>query len=157
MMIELFSIILSLDIFIPILALSAIYALIFGGVPERLAVLIFLFAITTSIYSSSPRAIRFHSVEIGVFYTDLIMLIMLAALMLHADRYWTIWLCSLQLIQVLSHLPKLFIPDLIPQAYYVAVSVWSYPMIALLAIGTWRHRERVRKIGADRPWSSFSV
>lgn len=94
--------------------------------------------------------------EAGVFTIDVMLLACLFVLMLKANRFWTIWICSMQAITVLSHLPMLFIPDLIPLAYRAVITIWAYPMLAVLAIATWRHRERLQRYGSDKPWSSFS-
>ena len=45
----------------------------------------------------------------------------------------------MQIIQVLSHIPKMLIPELLPQAYFVIGAIWAYPMLIVLTIGTYRH------------------
>jgi len=62
----------------------------------------------------------------------------------------------MQIIQVLSHIPKIIIPELLPQAYFVIAAIWAYPMLIVLAIGTYRHQQRLQRYGADRSWSDFS-
>ena len=31
---------------------------------------------------------------------------------------------------------------------------WSYPMLLLIVLGTFRHQQRLARFGADRSWSS---
>lgn len=146
----------SSDVFVPLLMLIGLYAIIGGGAPERIAGSAFYIATFFSVELASRLAPRFSIMEAGIFLVDVMLLACLVVLMLKANRFWTIWICSMQAITVLSHLPMLFIPDLIPLAYRVVISIWAYPMLTLLAIGTWRHRDRLQRYGTDRPWSSYS-
>jgi hypothetical protein len=87
---------------------------------------------------------------------DTAMLVTIVALALYADRFWPLWLAAFQVIQVVAHVPELLIPQLLPTAYGLIISVWAYPMLVILAIGTWRHRQRIKLFGKDASWSSFS-
>jgi len=49
------------------------------------------------------------------------------------------------------------IPELLPQAYFVIAAIWAYPMLIVLAIGTYRHQQRLQRYGVDRSWSDFSA
>lgn len=130
------------------------YAAIWGGKPERIAAAIFVpgFLFTTLV--ASPLAQRFGNVEVGVLLVDLAMLIAFVTMALYAERFWPLWMSAMQVIQVISHLPIIFIPELLPLAYGAVVVIWSYPMLLLLAIATYRHQQRLRKFGVDRSWSS---
>ena len=102
----------------------------------------------------SAQGANYRSVEIGVFFVDLATFAAFLALALRAERFWPSWLAALQLLGALSHIIKLMDPALPPRAYAVAAIFWSYPMILLLALGTWRHQRRLRRLGFDRSWSS---
>jgi|TARA_R110002049_G_scaffold17309_1_gene67589 hypothetical protein len=128
-----------------------------GGQPERKAVMIFIIGFVMSVIMASPSDNRFTHPEIGILIVDLAMLAAFLMLALNAERYWTIWICSMQIIQVLSHIPKMLIPELLPQAYFVIGAIWAYPMLIVLTIGTYRHQQRLRLYGADRSWSDFSA
>jgi len=132
------------------------YAAIKGGQPERRAVMIFILGIILTIIAASSSEQRFAQPEVGILVTDLAMLSAFVVLALKAERYWTLWICSMQIIQVLSHIPKIIIPELLPQAYFVIAAIWAYPMLIVLAIGTYRHQQRLQRYGADRSWSDFS-
>lgn len=119
--------------------------------------MIFIVGFAMSVIAASPSDSRFAEPEVGIFIVDLIMLSAFVMLALHAERYWTLWVCSMQVIQVLSHIPKMIIPELLPQAYFVIAAIWAYPMLIVLAVGTYRHQQRLRLFGADRSWSDFSI
>ncbi|MEO0439823.1 MAG: hypothetical protein AAF067_02990 [Pseudomonadota bacterium] len=143
-----------MQFFLTLFFLTNAYAAVWGGKPERIAVAIFVpgFLFTTLLFS--PLTQRFGNVEFEVMLVDLAMLIAFVTMALYAERFWPLWMSAMQAIQVISHLPIIFIPELLPQAYGAVIIVWSYPMLFLLAIGTWRHQQRLRKFGADRSWSS---
>jgi hypothetical protein len=140
-----------LTLFVTINAFAAIW----GGRPERLTVLIFVPGFLLSALVLSPLSQRYANVEFGTFLVDFAMLVAFVILALNAERYWPLWMSAMQAIQVISHLPIIFIPELLPQAYGAVIAIWSYPMLALLAIGTFRHQQRLKKFGADKSWSSF--
>ena len=109
-----------------------------------------------TIITASPSDNRFMHPELGILIVDLVMLSAFVVLAISAERYWTLWICAMQVVQVLSHIPKMIIPELLPQAYFVIAAFWAYPMLLTLAIGTYRHRQRLRQFGVDKSWSDFS-
>jgi hypothetical protein len=137
------------------LAVSA-YALVRGGAPERIVAVLMWVAYVISILLQSQMPVRFHGVELGIFIVDCAMLAALLAVALRAERFWPIWMTGLQAVAVAAHMAKMVDPQVIPWAYAAMLAFWSYPMMALLAIGTWRHRKRMAAYGADRSWSAFS-
>ncbi|MGL5837070.1 MAG: hypothetical protein ACRCY3_01060 [Sphingorhabdus sp.] len=74
-------------------------------------------------------------------------------LALYANRLWTFCVASLQTIALSSHAVRMLSIDLDPQAYGIMQVAASYPVLLLLAIGTWRHRQRLLRYGGDRSWS----
>jgi hypothetical protein len=145
-----------IDFFLSLLVVVCLYSAIRGGQPEKRAVMIFIVGITLTILAPSASLQRFTHPEVGILIVDLAMLLAFGMLALHAERYWTIWICSMQVIQVLSHIPLMLIPDLLPRAYYLIAAIWAYPMLIVLTAGTYRHQQRLRQFGADRSWSDFS-
>jgi hypothetical protein len=53
---------------------------------------------------------------------------------------------------VATHFIKLVHPDVIRVIYAFAMAMWSYPMVLLLALGTWRHQRRLKRQGYDLDW-----
>ena len=139
-----------------LLDLCWIYALLRGGVPERLGAAIVAIGSAITVAAMSSRAGRFGSVEVGAFIVDVLCLIAFLALALRANRYWPLWIVALQIIGTAAHAVKLADPALIGRAYAFALAFWSYPMLLLIALGTWRHQRRLAEFGVDRSWSSSS-
>jgi len=146
-----------IDFFVALMLAVCFYSAIKGGPPERRAVMIFVLGIILTIIAASSSEHRFAQPEVGILITDLAMLSAFVVLALKAERYWTLWICSMQVIQVLSHIPMIVIPELLPQAYFVIAAIWAYPMLIVLAIGTYRHQQRLQRYGVDRSWSDFSA
>jgi hypothetical protein len=135
-----------------LLAGSCGYALARGGPPERIVGAALLTAYAATLASYSDLASRFYTVERGVFAVDLLLLIVLVAVALRADRGWPLVLAGLQLDGVGAHLLKLLDVQMIRVAYALMIAAGSYPMVILLAIGTWRHRQRLEMRRCDRAW-----
>lgn len=133
------------------------YALAKGAAPERIgASIIGVGSILTVVVASGP-ANRFASVEVGIFLVDVACLLAFLALALRAERYWPLWIAGLQLIGTAGHAVKLVDPEIIRRAYWFILGFWSYPMLFLIVLGTWRHQLRLAKFGIDRSWSNFSA
>lgn len=129
-----------------------LYALVRGGAPERIGATIFLTAALLSLAVEEPQGSRFDSIEIGVLIVDLGVLAGFTALALTASRFWPIWMSGMQGVQVLSHFAIAVNATVIPWAYWNAQTLWSYPMLMLLAAATAWHRSRLRSLGADPSW-----
>lgn len=143
-------------LFISMQLATSAYALLRGGAPERIVGALMPAAYIGTVVFQSQFPVRFHGVELGIFIVDCAMLAALLAVALRAERFWPIWMTGLQAVAVAAHLAKMANPAVIPWAYAAMLSFWSYPMMAMLVIGTWRHRRRMAERGADRSWSSSS-
>jgi hypothetical protein len=143
------------NIFIVLLMSSISISLLWGGAPERIAAAIISFGVVATALVASPYLDRFSSIEINVMIVDVVMLVMFTSLCMYADRFWPIWISAMQLIIVVSHLPKLFMPHIVPEAYLTISAMWSYPIVATLIIATFRHQKRLRNSGLDRSWSGI--
>ena len=85
----------------------------------------------------------FNSVPMLLFLSDFALLIVLSLLAIRANRWWIIPAAGCQLVAVLVHVGKFINPGLIPVGYEVLIDIWSWPMVALLGLGTWAHRRRL--------------
>lgn len=132
------------------------YALWRGAQPERFVALIFLAAVPAGAAAYSMGG-RWNGIEMGLFSVDLVMLVLLMAIALKANRYWPIAMAAMQVFQVIGHLIKLADPRMLPLAYWISNVVWAYPMLILLLLGSVRHRNRVKRLGAEPSWSSSST
>lgn len=143
-------------IFISMQLATTIYALVRGGAPERIVGLLMPAAYVATVVTLSQFQARYHGVELGIFIVDCAMLVALLAVTLRAERFWPIWMTGLQAVAVAAHLAKMANPAVIPWAYAAMLGFWSFPMMAILVLGTWRHRRRMAVFGVDKSWSSSS-
>lgn len=138
------------------LVLSCLYAFSRGGAPEKIGAAIMIAAtILTALAASSTRP-GFDVMEAGILLVDAGMFIAFLALALRARRFWPLWMTGLQAVQVAGHAARLVDPEMLPWVYAVAQGFWSYPMMALLAVGTWRHQLRLKRFGIDNSWANYS-
>lgn len=144
-------------LFIPLLVLGCLYALVAGGGPERVGAAVYGLACFSSLALFSAPTARFRSIEVGVFAVDVLVFIAFLILALRANRFWPIWVSGLLGLGVLGHLARWAGPEVIPWAYAVILSIWSYPILAIIVIGTFNHRRRLARLGADASWSSSSA
>ncbi|HKR25480.1 MAG TPA: hypothetical protein VJS15_09495, partial [Allosphingosinicella sp.] len=124
-----------------------------GGLPERIGATIVVFGSTLTVAAVSSLDRRYGSVEFGVFLVDVAGLVALVLLALRSERYWPLWVAALHLIGMAGHGLKLADPDVIRRAYAFAMQFWGYPMLLLIALGTWRHQQRLKRFGFDPSWS----
>ncbi|MEO5971859.1 MAG: hypothetical protein ABIP91_00635, partial [Sphingomicrobium sp.] len=61
------------------------------------------------------------------------------------ERFWPLWISGLQLTTSLAHIFKAVDTDLFPIAYAAAGRFWAYPILIILAVGTWRRQARERR------------
>ena len=134
---------------------SCFYALIRGGAPERIGAGILLLAALMSAAAQSGQS-HFQSIEFGLLMVDLAVFAGFLGLALLSKRFWPLWMSAAQAIVVLSHLAIALNPAVIAWGYWNAETLWSYPMLILLAIATYRHQTRLTRMGADPAWRRFS-
>jgi len=143
-------------VYFTLLAICWLYAWLKGGPPERIGATILAVGSILSLAARSNAVGRFGSVEFGIFLVDVATLVGFLALALAAKRFWPLWLTALQAVGIAGHAVKLVDSATIPLAYAFILALWSYPMLLLIALGTWRHQRRLARFGADLSWSSFS-
>jgi hypothetical protein len=138
-------------------ALCGGYALLRGGAPERIGAAIIILGSALTVALGSAWAHRFEHVETGIVAVDVAVLLGFVLLAVFSDRFWPLWVSALQAIGVLTHLARALEPNLMPWAYGVALAMGVYPMLLLVALGTWRHRKRMATGAADPSWSRSSA
>lgn len=128
---------------------ASVYALGWGGAPERVFVLLSAVALYASIHAHHEH---FLKLEVGLFLVDLALFGALYILSLFSTRFWPIWMTALQGLSVLSH-AVILAPGQEGFGYAVLEQVWAWPMEILLIVATFRHRQRLAWSGTDRPWT----
>lgn len=139
-------------VYLALLVGCCLYALARGGTPERAAVGILVSAVAATILSPAAGSHRFYQLELNLLVIDGTLFLAMTVLALKAQRYWPIWLAAVKLNTVVTHL-LILSPTLPPWSYAIANAAWSYPSPLLIAIGAVRHRQRLKRYGADPAWS----
>lgn len=122
------------------------YALLRGKADARIIAIVFLIGNFATLAIRSPLAGSYSSVETGILVVDLLALLGFTWVALQSDRFWPLWVSGIQLTTSIAHLLKAIQPDLLPIAYAAALRFWSYPILIILAVGTWRsHQRRLRE------------
>jgi hypothetical protein len=127
-----------------LLALVALYALLRGGRDERLVGIICVIGTFATQLVLAPVNQRFELVETPALIVDIGVFAGFLAIALRSERFWPLWVAGLQLTTLLGHLLKEIDIRLLPRAYAASLTFWAYPIILILAIGTWRHQRRSR-------------
>jgi hypothetical protein len=131
------------------------YAWLRGGGPEKAAATILAVGSLVTPVFGSDFAVRFSSVEVGVLVVDIVVLAGLLLVALCAERLWPLWVVALHIVGMAAHGVRMVDPTIMRWAYGFAIAFWSYPMLLLVIVGTWRHQQRLARFGADKSWSSF--
>ena len=127
-----------------LLALVALYALLRGERDERTVCAILVIGVIATHLVISPVANRFAGVETPVMFVDLIVFLGFLWVALQSERFWPLWIAGLQLTTILGHVLKAVDIQLFSRAYGAALVFWSYPIVLILAIGTWRTQRRLQ-------------
>lgn len=141
--------------FFALLLVVSLYAFVAGGAPERIGTGAYALACIASHLVFSAPPIKFRSVETGVFIVDVLVFVAFIVLALRANRFWPLWVSAFLGLGILAHLARSAGPNAIPWAYQVVMSIWSYPILAILALGTWTHQRRLARFGSDSSWSDW--
>jgi hypothetical protein len=120
------------------------YALWRGRSDERIVALVCLGATLVTRLVFTPLSVRYQRVETGLLLVDLAVLASFVFIALRSRRFWPLWVAGLQLTTSMAHLMKAIDETLLPIAYGAAIALWSYPILIILAIGTWRGHRRTR-------------
>lgn len=121
------------------------YALIAGKADERAVAITCLLASLATRLMISPITGRYSGVEIGVALVDVATWAAFTVVALRSERFWPLWISGLQLTTSLAHILKALESNLFPIAYAAAGRLWVYPILLILAVGTWRHQARDRR------------
>lgn len=117
------------------------YAFLAGGMAERSTATLLLIGTALSILAArAPEIASFRTVNLAMMSVDTGLLLGLALIALASKRYWPVWMAGLQLVQVAGHVVRMVDGRLLPMGYAIVIALWCYPMLLLLAVGTFRHR-----------------
>jgi hypothetical protein len=129
-------------LFFLLLAIVTVYAFFRGGRDERLAVAICLAATVGSLAVMLPEDVDYRDLQPLVALIDVAVLGAFTWIALRSERFWPLWIAGLQLTSTTGHLLKLLKPDMVSLAYSASLALWSYAILLILAVGTWRASKR---------------
>ena len=130
------------NLFRILLVLVALYALLRGKRDERQVGIIFVLGvIATELVLPAPR-LRFAGVETHLMLVDVAVFMGFTWVALRSERFWPLWIAGLQLTAIFGHVLKAVDIHLFSRAYAAALVFWAYPMLLILALGTWRGERR---------------
>ena len=135
------------------LLLVSAYALIRGGAPEKIVATFYLFAYALSVVATRTAGGLYDAVIGSILVVDICLAAALVAVSLYANRYWTMWAASLQIVAIFAHFAMLILPGVVSAAYAVTLLIWSYASLPLLMAATIRHQSRIALFGVDKNWS----
>jgi hypothetical protein len=138
-----------IDLFLILLVVCCSYALVRGGMPERVVAIVVATGVALTFLAVAPVALRYRHIELGVLAVDLASFLIVTAVAIRSERYWPLWMSALYFHQVLSHL-EFLLPGALALTYGITMNLWGYPILLLLAAGTWRHQARLKRQTANR-------
>lgn len=137
-----------------ILMLTVLLALWRGAGPERQVAGTFLtMFFVDRLYHAVFEGGRFYlRVDVGHILIDLVVLGAFIAIALRANRVYPIWLASLQLMTLVSHIVRALSPAIINGVYAILMFAPSYLEVLTFGLGVGLHIRRQRKYGPYRSW-----
>lgn len=133
-----------------LLALVSGYALFRGGREEKIAAAVCIAASLGSRAIFRASGVSYDNLQPAIAAIDFGVLAAFIAIALKTTRFWPLWVAGLQLTATTGHMLKLLDPALVPFAYGAALASWSYPILLIIAVGTWRvSRGRLRYQSTD--------
>ncbi|UUL82570.1 hypothetical protein [Sphingomonas qomolangmaensis] len=143
----------SVAVFIFAQCLASGYACLRGGAPERLIAVLLLLAMSWAAALPHDASTSYHGVYWALVRVDLVLFVCLTGVALLADRYWPMGIAALQLLALMAHGVKGYDHGVLAIAYWLVVGKTAYFMLAVMIIGTVRHRDRQRLGLPEYAWS----
>ena len=139
------------NLFRILLVLVAAYALLRGSRDGRQIGIVLVLGVIATELVLPPVRERFNGVETNLMLVDLAVFAGFLWVALRSDRFWPMWIAGFQLTAILGHVLKLVDAQLFSRAYAAALVFWAYPMLLILAVGTWRNTRRGREQNEAAP------
>lgn len=129
------------------------YVLWRGGAPERVAASLLQLAALLNLANAVLIDPSFRVPAWSIAMLDVGLLAGLCLLAAFADRYWPMWLASLQFMAVAVHGAVAWDRAIIPWVYWASSGKAAYVMLAVIVAGAARHRARELLVGREWNWT----
>ncbi len=139
-----------------LLGAGLIYVGLRGAAPERLAIAALAINSVATYAATADPQVSYREVEAGVAAADILLAAVLLWIAIRANRRWPLACCGMQLVTALGHAAKFLTPQLSTFTYALMTGFWSWPILFLIVMGTYRHRRRLVARGVDPSWRTFS-
>ena len=128
--------------FVTVMCLACAYGLWRGRLPERVAAVSFLLAWLAS-YVMHTR--DFTRPQFGMFWVDVILMVILVSLALLSGRRWLMVACACHVLTLGDHFAMMIDMRILSRAYISVMAIWGYAVLLSLALGTWLEAEPERR------------
>jgi hypothetical protein len=137
------------------IALVVVYCWRRGGQPERAAATVLpAIPVLDLVYHAIwGEVTTYDRINVGHVVIDVAALLAWLIIALRANRWWTLWLVSAQLVAVLAHFLRGVTSEMHPWVYAAMNRGPSWLEIALLFVGTTLYRRRSRARSKPSPSS----
>lgn len=132
-----------------VLLTTATTALWRGGWPERFgaSAMVVAWIATGLVYNSILQ----RGAQIGPMVVDLLLLVALLFIALKSNRWWPMWACAFQALNVVLHVAMMADAVLWRRAAWIASSCFSYLTMLALLCGALGRRRRPETTDAASP------
>lgn len=121
----------------------------FGERDERRGMIIIMVGsiVTALVVVAANR--NFKDISGWFLLVDLCVLVAFVKMLFDSQKYWPVWVGSLQLISIVIHILDLLMPKTIPAAYAMLQGFWVYPMLFAIMMGTYGSRVALKRKQMD--------
>ena len=137
-----------------------IAAFIWGDGPEKAMAGTWIAAFELPVLLSASQGtppVQLTGVDQMLASTDVAATISFVLIALYANRNYTLWIASVQLLALAGHFARGFEVTITPFVYCAMVTVPGWLQLFLMAIGLGRHIKRKMRFGAYKGWSRIPL
>lgn len=129
-----------------------------GGGPERACAGVYLAMwLSDRLYHFAfGKIAALGGADLGHIVIDALVAFSLVLVALYANRNYTLWLASMQLVALLSHFLRIISPSIDPTAYALLMAFPMYLAVLIFVVGVIRHLRRQQRHGPYRSWRASS-
>lgn len=129
------------------------YAFRKGGKPEKYVATIylglFLAAVAFRLFSGGWSEGSYHGLQLYRFASDILAFLCVVVVALRFNRWWVLWVGSVQLLAVMAHLIRAAELPIEPLVYAIMERWPTWIALILTGAGTWQHARRMRRTATD--------